>query len=59
MHEKDIIGWAMLKDSIDQKGRSVYCRAREVWWVSIGHNVGHEIDGKSERYTRPAGHCGA
>ncbi len=25
-----------------------------MWWISIGENVEHEIDGKSARFTRPA-----
>ncbi|TSC75262.1 MAG: mRNA interferase, partial [Parcubacteria group bacterium Gr01-1014_33] len=26
---------------------------REIWWVSIGENVGSEIDGKSKLFSRP------
>jgi mRNA interferase MazF len=26
---------------------------REMWWASIGENVGSEINGKSERFSRP------
>ena len=25
----------------------------EVWWAAIGENVGVEIDGKSDKYSRP------
>ena len=25
----------------------------EIWWVAVGENVGIEIDGKSEYYSRP------
>ena len=27
---------------------------REIWWVSFGVNIGVEIDGKNEKYERPA-----
>ena len=28
-------------------------KERDVWWVSIGHNVGVEEDGKGELFNRP------
>lgn len=27
-------------------------KERDVWWVSVGHNVGVEEDGKGELFTR-------
>lgn len=27
---------------------------RDIWWVSLGENIGSEMNGKSERFTRPA-----
>lgn len=27
---------------------------REIWWISLGLNIGVEINGKSEEYERPA-----
>ncbi len=33
--------------------KSFYIHAREVWWCSIGVNVGSEIDGKNENFERP------
>ena len=27
---------------------------REIWWCSLGVNVGHEEDGKNEQFERPA-----
>ncbi len=26
----------------------------DIWWISVGENVGHEIDGKSKKFSRPA-----
>ena len=26
---------------------------RDIWWAALGENVGSEINGKSERFTRP------
>ena len=28
-------------------------KKRDIWWVSIGHNVGVEEDGKGENFARP------
>lgn len=28
-------------------------KERDIWWVSIGHNVGTEEDGKGEMFNRP------
>lgn len=30
-----------------------YYHEREVWWSSVGVNVGYEIDGKNENFERP------
>lgn len=32
---------------------SLYIKEREVWWISVGVNVGAEIDGKNELFERP------
>lgn len=28
-------------------------KARDIWWVAIGHNVGVEEDGKGDNFARP------
>jgi mRNA-degrading endonuclease toxin of MazEF toxin-antitoxin module len=39
-------------DIHDESGE-LYIKEREVWWISIGVNVGAEIDGKNELFERP------
>ncbi len=51
--EKDFIGWNALKENIDNSNRPTYFHQREIWWCSLGINVGVEIDGKHENYERP------
>jgi len=34
------------------KGRA-YAHPREIWWCSLGLNIGAEIDGKNESFERP------
>jgi len=55
LHVKDHDGWNILKKKIDSlpSPRTVYFYQREVWYCSIGHNVGHEEDGKIPDYSRP------
>ena len=39
---------------MNNERRRVNIRAGEIRWVSFGVNVGSEIDGKGESFTRPA-----
>lgn len=45
--------WTKLKRKIHACEPSAYCKPREVWWVSLGHNVGYEEDGKKDNFDRP------
>jgi mRNA interferase MazF len=52
---KRFIEWNNQKQNIDahETQDSLYIKEREVWWISIGVNVGAEIDGKNELFERP------
>lgn len=56
-YEKDFDIWNDLKKSIEDKkggrGGEAYAYPREVWWCSLGVNIGAEIDGKNENFERP------
>lgn len=53
MH-KDFIKWHSLKSKVDNyEGTIPNFKSREVWWVSMGHNIGFEQDGKGCRFERP------
>jgi mRNA-degrading endonuclease toxin of MazEF toxin-antitoxin module len=47
--------WIKQKKKLDAHDTqvSLYTKEREVWWISIGVNVGAEIDGKNELFERP------
>ncbi len=48
------IKWAKLKLRIHIVSEiDFYFREREVWWCSLGVNIGHEQDGKNEKFERP------
>ena len=51
--EKDFDGWNIKKKSINQRLEADFLVAGEIWWCSIGVNVGHEQDGKHSSYERP------
>lgn len=54
MNEKDFFVWHNKKKSIHETDiEPPYFKEREVWWVSLGVNVGVEIDGKHELFSRP------
>lgn len=45
--------WTDLKIKIQQKETILYFREREVWWASLGANIGFEQNGKNQNYERP------
>jgi hypothetical protein len=51
MHsKKDYIIWTPIKSELHNSGnRPIGYRESEVWWCSIGENVGFEEDGKNAR----------
>lgn len=51
--DKDFDSWNFLKQEIDNKKRVFYAHPREIWWCSLGINIGTEIDGKHENFERP------
>jgi len=53
MYEKDFVGWDNLKQTIDKDSNIPTFNEREIWWCSIGINIGHEMDGKNRFYNRP------
>jgi mRNA-degrading endonuclease toxin of MazEF toxin-antitoxin module len=52
---KDFSRWFRLKQKLhENSARGPLVHERELWWVSFGENVGSEINGKSDLYSRPA-----
>ena len=42
-----------IKARVNNKGAIRSFREGEIWWAAVGENVGVEIDGKSQKYSRP------
>lgn len=51
--KKDFDGWIARKKTIDGMPGTAFAHPREIWWCSVGVNVGAEIDGKNDNYERP------
>lgn len=51
--EKAFDEWNEKKRIINKKQFRDFVHEREVWWSSIGLNVGVEADGKHENFERP------
>ncbi len=45
--------WNKVKQAVDRKTGDVFFKEREVWWTSLGQNIGHEENGKNEHFERP------
>ena len=50
---KNFDEWNELKKQFEGGQREVFGYPREVWWCSLGVNIGAEIDGKNENFERP------
>ena len=53
MTEKDFLNWHRIKENIEFNNNRVYFHKREIWWCSLGVNVGFEQDGKGKNFARP------
>jgi mRNA interferase MazF len=52
---KRFLEWIKLKEKLHNIGSEPpLVKERELWWVSIGENVGSEMNGKSQHFSRPA-----
>lgn len=51
---KKFLEWIKLKEKIHKiESVAPLVSEREVWWIMFGENVGSEINGKNDRFSRP------
>jgi mRNA interferase MazF len=51
---KNYDSWNIIKNSINNKNNKIVIpKEREVYWASIGVNIGYEQDGKGKVFSRP------
>ena len=51
--KKDFNGWIIIKKNVHEKGTVHNFKKGEIWWSSVGENVGSEICGKGKTFSRP------
>lgn len=52
--EKRFGEWIQVKEKLHTTPRRVpHVSERDIWWFSVGENVGSEINGKNKIFTRP------
>ena len=51
--QKDFDGWNTIKKEVNESIFADYIHEREVWWCSLGINIGFEEDGKNASFERP------
>lgn len=50
---KDFNSWNRKKGAIHNNNENKLYHTRELWWCSLGVNIGSEQDGSGENYDRP------
>ena len=51
--QKNFDKWNEIKKNINTKPDNFGVHEREIWWVSLGVNIGVEINGKHKSFERP------
>lgn len=51
--KKDFQNWQTQKEKLNEKGNRLFFHVREIWYCSLGSNVGFETDGKGEDFLKP------
>ncbi|MCX6755913.1 MAG: type II toxin-antitoxin system PemK/MazF family toxin [Candidatus Nomurabacteria bacterium] len=50
--DKEFDEWNIQKKNLNSKFE-LFSNIREIWWCSLGLNIGVEIDGKNQNFERP------
>ncbi|MFC1721190.1 type II toxin-antitoxin system PemK/MazF family toxin [Patescibacteria group bacterium] len=50
---KDFDNWNSKKKKIESTHKAQTLRKKQIWWASLGLNIGYEQDGKNENFERP------
>ena len=45
--------WSYKKQKLDSSKRDLLFKEGEIWWCSIGKNIGEEVYGKGKEFRRP------
>ena len=53
MHYKDFDSWNTQKKEVHNNGENKLYHSRDIWWCTLGTNIGFEQDGSGEERQRP------
>jgi mRNA interferase MazF len=53
MFEKDFDEWNGVKKKLNTQRRDLLFKEGEIWWCSLGLNIGEEVYGKGRSFRRP------
>lgn len=48
-----ILDWTKVKMSIFTLDSTLFPYKKEIWWASMGYNIGVEMNGKNDKFERP------
>lgn len=51
--EKEFDAWNVRKQSLNKERIDKFCHPREIWWCTLGVNIGFEQDGTGRNFARP------
>lgn len=51
--EKDFDQWNEQQKILDAHNKKFFFKEKEIWWCSIGVNIGAEAYGKGQKFNRP------
>lgn len=51
--QKNFDEWNALKQNLDKTEKLIFFKEQDIWWCSLGLNVGSEENGKNEYFSRP------
>ena len=51
--KKSFDEWNKLKKQLQENENRVFFHEREIWWCSLGVNLGFEQDGRNDTFERP------
>lgn len=52
-YKKDFDGWNDEKKKLDATPQAIFCHKREIWWCTLGVNIGFEQHSMSDDFSRP------
>ncbi|MEN9921718.1 MAG: hypothetical protein RLZZ517_696 [Candidatus Parcubacteria bacterium] len=50
---KDFDNWNEIKKESETNTQFKFFKPRQIWWIRLGCNIGHEQDGKGKYFERP------